>query len=242
MLREIADEQAAPAYPSLSVVAPARDEERAAVGESVRSMLAQDFPGPLKVVAVDDRSTDRPGAVLEKLGTEYPERMRVLRVENLPQGCRARPTPGSSGPRRRGDRLLFTDADVRFAPDCFRHAIGYAAANGPGHLALAPEIVSEAELLGAFVAAFEMFFVVSPRPWRAKDPKAKEHVGIGAFKLVRRGAYDEAGTHRAIRMRPDDDMKLAKLPTKEGFGQDVASGAGLVSVEWRRTLRGRHAG
>jgi len=48
------------AYPSLSVVVPARDEERA-VGESVRSILAQDYPGPLEVVAVDDRSANRTG-------------------------------------------------------------------------------------------------------------------------------------------------------------------------------------
>ena len=192
---------------------------------------------------MDDRSTDRTGAILEKLGTEYPEGMRVLRVEKLPEGWLGKThTLALGAAEARGDWLLFTDADVRFAPDCFRHAIGYAAANGLDHLALAPEIVSEGERLGAFVVAFEMFFVVSQRPWRAKDPNAKEHVGIGAFNLVRRGAYDEAGTQRAIRMRPDDDMKLAKLLKKEGFGQDVASGAGLVSVEWRRTLRGRHAG
>jgi len=42
------------------------------------------------------------------------------------------------------------------------------------------------------------------RPWRAKDPRAREHGGIGAFNLLRRQAYLEAGTHRAIRMRPDD--------------------------------------
>ena len=88
------------------------------------------------------------------------------------------------------------------------------------------------------MAAFELMFVTTQRPWRTKDPGAREHVGIGAFNLVRREAYLEAGTHRAIRMRPDDDMKLAKTLKGRGFRQDVASGVGLVGVEWHSTVRG----
>ncbi|HKH76167.1 MAG TPA: hypothetical protein VKA51_04340 [Rubrobacteraceae bacterium] len=89
------------------------------------------------------------------------------------------------------------------------------------------------------MAAFEIIiFVMTQRPCRAKDPRAREYVGIGAFNLVRREAYPEAGTHRAIRMRPDDDMKPAKLLKDRGFRQDVASGDGLLGVEWHRTVRG----
>ena len=51
-----------------------------------------------------------------------------------------------------------------------------------------------------------------------------------------RDAYERSGTHRAIRMRPDDDMKLAKLLKRHGFRQGVAYGAGLISVEWHQTL------
>jgi hypothetical protein len=47
-------------------------------------------------------------------------------------------------------------------------------------------------------------FVMTQRPWRAKNPRASEHVGIGAFNLLRRQAYLEDGIHRAIRLRPDD--------------------------------------
>ena len=65
------------------------------------------------------------------------------------------------------------------------------------------------------MATFEMFFAESQRPWRARDPKAREHVGIGAFDLARRD-------------RPDDDTKLTKLPKGKGFMQDAAPGADLV--------------
>jgi glycosyltransferase involved in cell wall biosynthesis len=237
VLRDV-EEPVPTVYPSLSVVVPARDEERA-VGESVRSMVAQEYPGTLEVVAVDDRSADRTGEILESMLVEHPSLLRVLHVTQLPEGWLGKNYALSLGAAEaRGDWLLFTDADVVFAPGCFRKAVSYAVGNGLHHLALAPELFSRGALLGGFVAAFELMFVMTQRPWRAKDPRAREHVGIGAFNLVRREAYLEAGTHRAIRMRPDDDMKLAKLLKDRGFRQDVASGVGLVGVEWHRTVRG----
>lgn len=237
ILRDV-EEPVSTAYPSLSVIVPARDEERS-VGESVRSMVAQDYPGSLEIVAVDDRSADQTGEILESLRDETPDLLRVLHVTELPEGWLGKNRALSLGAAEaRGDWLLFTDADVGFAPDCARRAVGYALANGLDHLAVAPEIFSRGALLGGFVAAFELIFVMTQRPWRAKDPRARVHVGIGAFNLVRREAYLKAGTHRAIRMRPDDDMKLAKLLKGRGFRQDVASGVGLVGVEWHRTVRG----
>jgi glycosyltransferase involved in cell wall biosynthesis len=237
-LRCVETEPVSGAYPSLSVIVPARNEERG-VGESVRSMLAQDYPGPLEVVVVDDRSTDRTGEILESLEREDPSLLSVLRVSELPDGWLGKNHALALGvTRTRGDWLLFTDADVWLAPECLRKAIEFATENRLDHLTLAPEILSRRMLLGGFVATFELIFVSVGRPWRAKDPQAKEHVGVGAFNLVRRGAYFAAGTHEAIRMRPDDDMKLAKLLKREGFKQDVASGAGLVCVEWHQSVRG----
>lgn len=127
---------------------------------------------------------------------------------------------------------------MRFAAESFRKALDYATDNGLDHLTLAPEILFSGTLLGGILATFELIFVMTQRPWRAKDPSAKEQVGAGAFNLVRREAYLAAGTRHAIRMRPDDDMKLAKLLKRKCFKQDVASGAGLVRVEWHQSVRG----
>ena len=209
------------------------------MGESVRSMLAQDYPGPLEVVAVDDRSTDRTGEILESLESEHPSLLSVRRVTELPDGWLGKNHALALGAAKtRSDWLLFTDADVRFAPECFRKALDYATGSGLDHLTLAPEILSRGTLLGGFIAAFELIFVSVGRPWRAQDPAAKKHVGVGAFNLVRREAYLAAGTNHAIRMRPDDDMKLAKLLKRKGFKQDVVSGAGLVRVERHQSVRG----
>jgi len=238
ILRDVDYEPVSGVYPSLSLIVPARDEERG-VGESVSSMLAQDYPGPLEVVVVDDRSIDRTGEILDSLKSEHPGLLSVLRVAELPDGWLGKNYALALGvAETRGGWLLFTDADVLLAPECVRKAVEYATENGLDHLTLAPEILSRRTLLGGFVATFESIFVMTQRPWRAKDPQAKEHVGVGAFNLVRREAYVAAGTHYAIRMRPDDDMKLAKLLKREGFKQDVASGTGLVRVEWHQSVRG----
>jgi glycosyltransferase involved in cell wall biosynthesis len=225
-------------YPSVSVVVPARNEGVAVEG-ALGSILAQDYPGSLEVVAVDDRSTDRTGDVLARLASEWPDRMRALRVERLPDGWLGKNHALYLGAEEaRGEWLLFTDADVRFAPGCLKNAVGYAQSERLDHLTLATEIISRGIALRSFVAAFILVFEVTQRPWRAADPRAREAVGVGAFNLVRQEAYGLAGTHRAIRLRPDDDMRLGRLLKQAAFRQGVAYGSGSVSVEWHRTLQG----
>jgi cellulose synthase/poly-beta-1,6-N-acetylglucosamine synthase-like glycosyltransferase len=222
--------------PALSVILAARDEERS-VGDSLPSMLAQDYSGMIEVLAVNDRSTDRTGEILEELATKHPDRLRVLDVESLPDGWLGKTHALYAGAAQaRGEWLLFTDADVIFTPSCTDKAVRYATTNGLDHLTLPPEIVCRSVLLRSFVAAFTLVFEMTQRPWRVGDPQAQEHVGVGAFNLIRKDAYEWSGTHRAIRMRPDDDMKLAKLLKRHGFRQGVAYGVGLISVEWHQTL------
>jgi glycosyltransferase involved in cell wall biosynthesis len=222
--------------PALSVILAARDEERS-VGESVPSMLAQDYSGMIEVITVNDRSTDRTGEILEELATRYPERLRVLNVESLPEGWLGKTHALYAGAAQaQGEWLLFTDADVIFAPNCTDRAVRYVTTNGLDLLTMPPEIVCRSVLLRSFVAAFTLVFEMTQRPWRAGDPQAQEHVGVGAFNLIRKDAYERSGTHLAIRMRPDDDMKLAKLLKRHGFRQGVAYGVGLISVEWHQTL------
>jgi cellulose synthase/poly-beta-1,6-N-acetylglucosamine synthase-like glycosyltransferase len=218
------------------VILAARDEERS-VNESVVSMLAQDYSGMLEVIAVDDRSTDHTGEILDELAARHQGKLRVLSVESLPEGWMGKPHALYIGAAEAtGEWLLFTDADVVFSPDISDRAICYAIDNGLDHLTLPPEISCKGILLRSFVAAFTLVFEMTQRPWRAGEPRAREHVGIGAFNLIRKDAYKEIGTHRAIRMRPDDDMKLGKLVKGHGFRQGVAYGAGLISVEWHQTL------
>jgi uncharacterized membrane protein YqaE (UPF0057 family) len=92
-------------------------------------------------------------------------------------------------------------------------------------------------LLEAFVVAFSVFLCCYARPWKAKDPRSRAHIGIGAFNLLRASVYREIGTMQAIAMRPDDDIKLGKLVKLHGKRQEMLGGLKMLSVPWYNSLR-----
>ncbi len=111
------------AIPSVTAVVPCRDEA-AAVERAMRSVLAQELV-ELQVVAVDDRSSDGTGAILDRLAAGDP-RLEVVHVEALPDGWLGKNHACHAGAlRARGEWILFTDADVVFAPDALRRAVGW---------------------------------------------------------------------------------------------------------------------
>jgi cellulose synthase/poly-beta-1,6-N-acetylglucosamine synthase-like glycosyltransferase len=220
--------------PRLSVVVPARDEG-ATIGRALGSLLEQDYPD-IEIIVVDDRSSDTTGEVLRELAAKD-RRLLVLRVDELPAGWLGKNHALWRGANRAsGEWLLLTDADVVFAPDALRWAVAYAAAEGLDHLTLAPHLVASGLALRAFVAFFGYAFVALWGAYLANDPKSKRGVGIGAFNLVRRSAYERIGTMRALSLRPDDDIRLGRRLRGFGFRQRVLNGNELLSVEWYPSL------
>jgi cellulose synthase/poly-beta-1,6-N-acetylglucosamine synthase-like glycosyltransferase len=225
---------AAATLPRLSVVVAARDES-AAVGRAVASLLAQDYPD-LEIIVVDDRSTDATGDVLRGLAAGNP-RLLTLRVDDLPAGWLGKNHALWRGAdRASGEWLLFTDADVVFAQGALRRAVAYAESEALDHLTLAPRLIARALALRAFVAFFGYIFIALWGAYLANDPKSKRGVGIGAFNLVRRSAYERIGTMRALSLRPDDDIRLGRRLRGFGFRQRVLNGNELLSVEWYPSL------
>lgn len=105
------------------------------------------------------------------------------------------------------------------------------------HVTLASEVRMPGTLLEMFTGALDIFFSLYARPWKAKDPKSSRYIGIGGFNLVRADVYRAVGTHQAIAMRPDDDMKLGKLIKGHGYRQEMLFGKELTHVEWYSSLR-----
>ncbi len=220
--------------PLVSVVVAARDEERN-VEEAMGSILAQDL-ARMELVVVDDRSADRTGEILDRLAAADP-RLRVVHVRELPAGWLGKNHALDLGAAEaRGELILFTDADVVMAPQTVRLAATYMVRERLDHLTMAPRIVMPGFLLQAFGVLFGICFLLFSRPWKARDPRSPSHIGIGAFNLVRASSYRRIGTHRAIAMRPDDDMKLGKLMKKNGQRQDFLVAVSHVSVEWYRSI------
>src|SRR5438309_2764680 len=109
-LARLPDEPPEGGWPALAVIFAARNEA-AGVEQATRSLLAQDYP-ELEVIAVDDRSTDDTGAILDAIAAEDP-RLRVVHVRDLPAGWLGKNHAlQSAAGETRADWLLFTDADV----------------------------------------------------------------------------------------------------------------------------------
>jgi hypothetical protein len=215
----------------VSVVVPCRDEA-ATLERAMRSLLAQDLPG-LQIVAVDDRSSDGTGAILARLAAADP-RLEVVRVDALPEGWLGKNHACDAGARRaRGAWLLFTDADVVFAPDALRRALAAARAHRLGHLAVLPRFVAPGFLERAFVTAFAALLAPSVRVRDLRRPGTRAYFGVGAFNLVRRGEYERAGGHRRLALEVVDDVKLGLLLRRSGVAQGIADSGGLVQVRWQ---------
>jgi glycosyltransferase involved in cell wall biosynthesis len=223
------------APPKVSVIIPARNEERN-IEVALQSVLRQDYPN-LEFFVINDRSTDRTGAILRRMSAADP-RLRLVELNELPPGWLGKNYALYFGAQQAGgDLLLFTDADIVMQPATLRLAVAYLTEHHLDHLTLSPDIKMRGVVLGMLTATFFILFSLFARHWKARDPKSSHSVGIGAFNLVLANAYHAAGTHRAIAMRPDDDLKLGRLIKKSGFRQELLFGRGMIAVEWYASFR-----
>jgi hypothetical protein len=233
-LRTVSPKVFAP-LPRVSVIIPARNEQRH-IREALQSILLQDYPNA-EFLVINDRSTDKTGQILAEMTREF-AKLRVLTISELPPGWLGKNYALYRGAEAAtGELLLFADADVVMDQTSLSRAVHFLRERNLQHLAILPEIHMPGGFLRMFTSAFALFFSLYARPWKAKDPKSKRFIGIGAFNLVSAEAYRAAGTHQAIAMRPDDDVKLGKLLKKHGCRQDMMFGGGLMRVEWYASLR-----
>jgi glycosyltransferase involved in cell wall biosynthesis len=217
--------------PRVSLIVAARNEE-AHVEAAVGSLLALDYPD-YEVIAVNDRSTDQTGEILDGLAAKDPARLRVLHVPELPPGWLGKPhAMGLAAEQATGDWLLFTDADVSFRPDALRRALVCAEETGADHLVLFPTALMHSLSERMMFAFFPTLVAFGHRPWKVADPRTRDYVGMGAFNMIRRPVYEELGVRQALRMDVLDDMKLGKLVKEGGYAQRVAAGYGLLSLRW----------
>jgi glycosyltransferase involved in cell wall biosynthesis len=221
--------------PRVSIIVPARNEEediRATLGQ----LLALDYSN-YEVIAVDDRSTDRTGKIMDEMaGTGQAHGLlKVIHISELPSGWLGKThAMWTAGQQATGDWLLFTDADVLFKPQALRRAIAYGEAEQADHVVLFPRMIMKRPSERMMIAFFQALFVFGHRPWKVADPNARDHMGVGAFNMVRRPVYDSVGTYRALRMEVVDDMKLGKIVKNAGFAQRNVFGEDLISLHWAK--------
>jgi cellulose synthase/poly-beta-1,6-N-acetylglucosamine synthase-like glycosyltransferase len=225
----------APAAPRVSIVVPACNEERG-IEQGLRSLLAQDYPN-LEVIAIDDRSVDGTGTVIDRLAASD-ARIRPIHIRDLPAGWLGKNHALHMGAAQAGGEiLLFTDADVVMEPSVVARAVAWLLDRKLDHLAAAPRAIVHGFLSNAFLGLFALGFSLYTKPWKVSDPKSSKSIGIGAFNMIRASAYRDVGGHSPIAMRPDDDVKLGKLLKLRGYRQEMVFATSFIVVEWYHSFR-----
>ncbi len=226
--------------PPLSIVVAACNEEEK-IAPAFRSLMAQEYPGPLQIVAVDDRSTDSTPALLDGLAAEAlpGTQVLVLHLDHLPSGWLGKTHALYQGAQlASGDWILFTDADVVFGPSALSRGVRFAEREKLDHLVAFFGLDLRGFWENVFGLAFSLFFFLRFRPWHVRNPRRKEYLGVGGFNLIRRTAYEAIGTHRAIALEVADDMELGHRVKIAGFASDVVGAKDLVQVRWQEGLSG----
>jgi chlorobactene glucosyltransferase len=224
----------APSLPLISVIIPARNEERN-IRRCVEALLAQDHPN-FEVIVVDDRSSDATPRILAEIGARD-RRLTTLPGVDLPPGWAGKPHALHQGIQAaRGEWLCFVDADTFLVPGCLAATLQAAEA----HHADLFTLMTRQEL-GSFweKAILPLVFLalsVGFSPRRVNDPTKPDAVANGQFIFIRRAAYEAVGGYPAIRGNIVEDKALAERVKRSGQRLAVADGSALVSTRMYTSL------
>jgi glycosyltransferase involved in cell wall biosynthesis len=220
--------------PFVSIVVPARDEERA-VEAATRSKCLQDDPA-FEVVVVDDRSSDGTRGLLRRLEGEFPGTLRVVDGVEPPPDWLGKPHALDAGAKaaraaRPGDWLVFSDADVVFKPDLLARALAHAGRNRLDFLTLLPQMDARGfgeKLMVPTIPAAAFCYLPG---WLMNVPSARRFGGGGGvFNLIRRDLFDRVGGHEALKASVVDDIQLGRNARKAGGRTGMALALDSISL------------
>ncbi len=213
--------------PFVSVIVPARDEERS-IEATVRALLAQDYPA-FEVIVVNDRSTDATGAILASIADP---RLIVVDNEEPPPGWLGKPWALHHGSRRaRGELLLFVDADILYTPPALRAVVGEIERSGVTMLGLFPHLEMHGFWENVAMPNLPMLgFTVLPTWLGDRLAVTTLAIGGGTGNLIRRVDYESIGGHEALQAAVIDDIGLARHVRRSGRHTELVRAEDLVSV------------
>jgi hopene-associated glycosyltransferase HpnB len=240
-------------WPFVVAVIAARDEAEC-VGDTVASLLRQDYPGIFAVILVDDQSRDGTAQIARDAAAALgaADRLTVISGRSLPAGWTGKlwaQNQGVEAAEARAeppDYILFTDADIVYVPKELRKLVARARAGGTVLTSLMAKLRCESFAERMFVPAFIFFFqMLYPFAW-ANDPRRSTAAAAGGCMLVRRETLRAAGGMASIRNALIDDCALAKRlkalgPIWIGLTDGVCSARAYPAVEDIRKMVSRTA-
>lgn len=205
--------------PRVAVIVPARNEADL-IGQTIQSLLAQDYPGPLHIFVVDDQSSDETAAVVRDAAAEHGDRLTIIASVPLPAGWTGKMWALAQGVQQVSafapDYFLFTDADVVHAPQSVSSMVALAEAGNHDLVSMMVTLRCESFPERALIPAFVFFFFMLYPPAWVNSKKHKTAAAAGGDILVRPAALTRIGGIAAIRHELIDDCALAREIKRTG--------------------------
>lgn len=244
--------------PRVSVIVPCRNEA-AGIAECLQSILSQDYAN-FELIAVDDRSTDGTGDVIDQLGGRGqvaggsseegnsflppatrglpPFKSLHIRDGELPDGWLGKPNAVCRGiAESDGEWLVFVDSDCTLAPSTLREAISIGVSRSFDLISFVPRFIGSGfwdSLLTPLcgMATGGMYSM----HWANARMRPQTAFACGQFIAVRREAYEAVGGHAALRDSAGEDVELARRLKKAGFAPRLGWGMDLVTTRMYASL------
>lgn len=227
------------AWPGLNIVIPACNEEEG-IEKAVKSLLLQDYPD-LKIILVDDRSTDNTGDIIDKLALD--ERVKAVHITELPENWLGKVHAQSVAINEvDSEWVLFTDADINFKPGTLKKAVSYVLNKNADHLALLPMVLTQSYWLEVIIRTFGLMFLFSTRVHELEKPDTQTYIGVGAFNLVKKSILEQSEGLKWLRMEVADDVGMGLLIKRSGGKSVFAMATKLLSVAWYPSIRAMFVG
>jgi chlorobactene glucosyltransferase len=223
--------------PRVTILIPAKDEgER--IRDCILSALRQDYPN-FKVIAVNDRSTDDTGRIMDQIAATEPN-LTVVHIQEgtLPDGWTGKCNALHNAVRQaEGDYLLFIDSDVVVAKDALTATVSRTVRNNYDLLSFLPRIEAhgfwEALLIPLAGFGVSSMYVVA---MTNKDYLKGTAFANGQYLFIKRSTYDAMGGHARVRDRFCEDVEIARYLKPQGYKVRITWGAEFASVRMYSSL------
>jgi len=222
--------------PLVSVLVPARNEEHRVLADCIHSILNQDY-GRFEIIAVNDRSTDATGAILESLA-RTDARLRVIEGDEPPAGWLGKPyTLQQALNHARGEWILATDADMIFDEAVLRTAVARMLAAKGDALTLIPHFEAGSFWERVMIPTWTWVLLMFTLVYRIANPKTPAAVGLGGFFLMRRAVLERVGGYEALKDEVMEDVRLAEMIKRSGARLFTEYAPNLLSTRMYRNFR-----
>ena len=222
-------------FPQVSVIVPARNEERY-IARCLDSLLGQDYPS-FEIIAINDSSTDRTGEIMK---TYAAKDSRVIHIDASPkpEGWTGKNWACYQGYlHARGELLMFTDADSRHLPSAMPLAVGHVVSQNLDALTAVPRLICNDFWTKMTMPVLATFLHTRFSPIRVNDPNTKTGYFFGSFFLITRSTYEAVGTHEGVREELVEDGALGGKVKASKFRMKMVRGESLIDAVWARDLR-----